>query len=238
MVMRQALSLGWMTMVLWGVAACGSSSTDTTGSGGSGGDGGAGGGTDTSAAALAACTVHSEAFCKKQLECYPHRAPLTGSLTVCTERVTSRCLSRLPLPGTSVTPDGLSACAAEIAAPGCDMFTTTPAACIFVGTLPDGELCAESAQCASGYCDTFYSDGCGRCAAGGEPDPICPDCPQGKMACYYSGEPCGFGYVCPGDACIPAPAEGEGCGYDYAPCNYPSTCQGDVCRLEYPICEE
>jgi hypothetical protein len=238
-VMKKAQFLG-ATLVLAGMAACGGGTDGGDGTGGSGGDGagGAGGGTDTSAAALEACEEHSAAVCAKELECFEDRQKIIGPVAVCTERMTARCSSRFDLPGTGLTPQGLSACAAAMSAPGCGMFATVPAECKFTGTRATNQACADDAQCATGVCEgyflPYYSGGCGVCAASA-PSACLGGCDASKQGCGYPvpGPACGFGKICPGDQCVDGPKEGSGSCHDpFFACTYPATCQDNTCVLE------
>lgn len=225
--MKRALFLGGM-LVLVGTTDCGEVSGDGTG-GASGTD---------DAAALAACEDHSAAVCAKELSCFQGREKIIGPVEICTERMTARCSSRLDLPDTGLTPQGLSACAAAMSAAGCDMFETIPTECLFLGPKDIGQPCADDAQCATGHCDGYFlpyhSGGCGVCAAG-NPSACLGGCDAGKQGCGYPdpGPACGFGKICPGDICTDGPAEGSGGCYDsFSQCTYPSTCQNETCILE------
>lgn len=218
-------------LVLSGTAACGS--VEVTGTGGTGGTGGAGG---AAATAAAACEEHSAAVCGKELECLVGREDVIGPLDLCTERMTLRCLSRVGLPGTGVTPEALSACAAAMSVPGCEMFTTVPAECQLAGARQIGEPCADGAQCQSRVCAATAGDGCGVCAQpdGSEDQACLGGCDAGPSSCSFEGTVCGYAEVCNGGLCYPGPEEGQECGAFPFYCTYPAACLDGACTLELP----
>jgi hypothetical protein len=230
--MKIARWFAW-TVALAGTTACGSPGDD-----GSGGAGGSGGTTTTGPDAAEACAEHSAAVCAKELECFAGREAVIGPLDICSERMTVRCLSRTKQPGTGVTAEALSVCAAAMSAPGCGMFTTVPEECKFTGTRQVGEACADDAQCQSLRCGGASSDGCSACAApDGSEEPAClGGCDAKPSSCDFEGTVCGYADICNGGLCYPGPKEGEACGSFPYFCTYPAACRTYECVLELPVC--
>jgi hypothetical protein len=137
-------------------------------------------------------------------------------------RFVRACQNQFALPGSTVTPADVSACAdASICG------ERTPAACLSIGTLAAGAACNSSSQCSSASC-SVPAAGCGTCSV---------STPDGKSCAHGSaGGPggCGPHSLCdttmPNWTCIPAPSLDVG-----APCPLPDECKpGLYCHIVPP----
>ena len=226
-----------LALALAGLTACGSVEVTTGGAGGQGGGtGGSGGqgGSTVDPAAESACEAHSAAVCGKELLCFPGREKVIGPIETCTERMKVRCLSRLGLPETGVTPAALTACAEAMSAPGCDMYLTFPGVCLFKGAREIGATCTDSGQCASAWCEKPGGSSCGSCAAPKSVEMCLGGCGTTGSSCSFEGTSCSYSKICNGGMCYPGPEEGETCGSFPYYCTYPAACINYECTLEVP----
>jgi hypothetical protein len=181
-----------------------------------------------------ACRQHATAFCARLEACVP-AAVLTLYATAvdCPEVETQRCLLLRGGEGSSVTPDGLSACSDAIAQSACgafirDWYGWAPlAAC----SLPAGARCPDVEACGEGLnCQVSAGASCGVCAPGAGPGASC-DGTEGSCAgglqcfaasecrkpgdlgasCDFAGAPCMIDLVCTDAGCATPPAAGEPC---------------------------
>lgn len=228
-------------MTSLGFAACGGNvdSGNTGGSGNGNGGGGGTGGDPEAEQAKAVCAAHAAAVCQRELECIPGRDLVVGPAEVCTERMTTRCLSQVTLEGTGRTPEALTACADALVGLDCATFlSVVPDVCKFAGTKKTGEACSDDAQCETRTCDVDVHTGCGLCVPDDGKEKIClDDCGPKESTCPFEGAVCGYAEVCNAGLCYPGPTEGEKCGEWPLFCTYPGRCLNQVCTLWFPqIC--
>ncbi|HEV3193228.1 MAG TPA: hypothetical protein VGY54_22120 [Polyangiaceae bacterium] len=155
-------------------AANGSGSSDA-GSGDAGGGSGSGSG---SGALNAACDHYLAA---QSTRCGGPALPISEASRV-RARFEQVCRNQAALPGSSVTPAALEACATALDASSCQ---GRLAECTFFGSLPGGAACNEGLQCQSGVCK-----GTADFSPGGQIGPVtCGTCEPVTTV----GQICGLG---------------------------------------------
>ncbi len=173
--------------------------------------------------ATSACDAYTRAICAQLAQCNPiDLQSLFGSTDACVASLTPECAWTYSVPGASVTPAWVEACAGAIGQQSCaEAAAKTPAACQPPpGTLANGQACASDQQCAGGECNliapaTATNVACGLCAdaptfAGCRVSSDCPgdqrctgafDFPDGGVQEGTCIEPLGLGASCSGPVC-------------------------------------
>ena len=141
----------------------------------------------------------------------------------CVERRSADCIERRLARGNTVTPEQVEACAAVSRTSTCSAVIATEyginpvrdPACVWQGTLAEGEACITSSQCASGSCSFYGRDKCGTCVT------------RSDTSCAANGE-CLVGSLCISGQCLVASKEGEPCG-SLQPCSAELDCAAGAC---------
>ncbi|MBN2575846.1 MAG: hypothetical protein JXP73_14865 [Deltaproteobacteria bacterium] len=154
---------------------------------------------------------HVSALCAKLWECAPFFLKAGyGDLAGCMDRLTKACTEQYKSNGSGLNQAGILACATSLATASCnDIFANNLPACGFRGAYPDGAVCGDNSQCASGFC-SHNGSLCGICAAKGASGAPCPS---------GSNDECQTGLVCsPGKLCATPAPSGGACDENTAPC--------------------
>jgi hypothetical protein len=174
-----------------------------------------------------ACEEFSKAACDRLKLCNPF---ILGTVyddeLTCVSRKKLECNAMLNAGGTSLTPNGLSACAKETAGQKCADITAgvqLPACKTVAGTVATGSACNFDAQCAGGYCRRSNGVTCGKCTAR----------TVVGASCVRSDE-CEVGSRCIGQTCRTLAPAGGTCGAD-KPCVGSLRCIGTTCLDPIPI---
>jgi hypothetical protein len=181
-----------------------------------------------------ACTDLHTANCNKLDTCAPFLVTkVYGAVATCIQRNVSSCL------GTAVASSAIEGCAQALPLETCNQFfdgNDQPAACNYVGPVPNGGACGELGQCdgLTAFCQSVSGQTCGVCSArlpagsGCSDDAVCQNplsCvkPTGATVgtCTLLGaggatcnatHPCQGMLVCPASGvCGPALSAGAAC---------------------------
>lgn len=181
------------------------------------------------------CAEYGKAYCEPILACAT--SMLLGSFTSLDECQGflggDDCEKRMTSSGSTVTPEGLRACAAALSAQTCGQRSQSlPAECSWSGSLPNDSRCQYDSQCQSRRCHKSSAGFCGTCtplAGTGETcDPVQRSCDINLACAQNSGEwkcakllaegdscnsiyQCGWGLACMTGRCSPAKKTGESC---------------------------
>jgi hypothetical protein len=180
----------------------------------------------------AACRDYITAWCDRHLECgifdQEQRDDCMTAVDSCPDRFFSR--------GSGYTLESLGACSVSWHTFECEELRQGLPDCIELGTLPAGESCGYTTQCASGLCSVLDGE-CGVCLDIVEPGSPCGgsrQCPSSYLCAFgrcqqlqwynaedslADGSPCNYDGRCrgvcapseSGDRCVPVPALGEPC---------------------------
>lgn len=211
----------------------------SVGQGGSsmvGGASGVGGSVTSEPTIASASTAYALARCSRYQACLPARfAGYYSGQADCVRDSELTAAASFTLPGSTVTPKGLTQCAADRAAQACaDFSEQRPASCLTAGTLANGAACNVDAQCSSTFCyvESESIDPCGVCAprvglgaackrdgcapglscvdAGGKGVVTCEALLKEGAACDNNTE-CAADLRCLDGSCARMPAVGEPC---------------------------
>ena len=172
-----------------------------------------------------ACRALKQEECSAFLRCSPeHFGSRFPDLATCLSTGTAACVEHSSAPGSTVTPGQVAACTAARSRSGCDgvlrdqfrVALPQEPACVWLGTLPDGEACIDSSQCAAGTCSFYNNDACGTCLT------------QEDGSCLLSSE-CLPGSRCVAERCLVAGLAGEACTPE-TPCQAALSCRGGQCE--------
>jgi hypothetical protein len=170
-----------------------------------------------------ACDSASRALCDKFEACAPFYVDLEhGDVAKCRSRILVNCSTSFTAPGTSATPNQLSACATAIGSTSCDdvLRRKLPSSCVSQpGALADGAACGHDAQCKGRLCRKTGDATCGACSTLGAAGAACED-----------DEQCDQGLVCENEKCVKPREAGESCG-DTEPCARTLSCAGGTCAV-------
>ena len=170
----------------------------------------------------AACDKLALAVCSRDLACGATVIPTAfGTMATCEARQKIGCLNSLQAPGTSATPERLSACAEALPQVSCaDFFddrhllSSSGTACARLpGALVTGETCHFSTQCQAGSC--WYAQQTNACGS----------CQAPKVAGDRCGGNCGPGLYCENGLCAAPVAQGAACDRNHG-CDVNLTCVG------------
>jgi hypothetical protein len=212
-------------------ASTGASATSTASAGATGDDEGPG--MDASSpqpiTLQGACTDLETALCNKIESCDPFYITETyGTVAGCVQR------SLLACPLIAAAPSDIEACAQSTPAETCDQLFSNnePAACNYVGPMPQGGACSQNAQCdtRTEFCEGDPGQTCGVCAPRVGAMGACSDdsvCQLGLSCAIPSGDTLG--------TCAVPAAAGEECD-DNQPCAGTLVCtENGVCGLALEV---
>jgi hypothetical protein len=199
------------------VAACSSSSSSGT----------------TALSASQACGDEATALCNKVSSCYSTFFQyLFSDMGTCTSGFQGTCTAALGANGTASTPSSIESCSQAINGLGCTdalaalADNNTPSACQPpAGSLTDGTVCGDSAQCAHQYCKVAAGSTCGACSS---------RVPAGSPCALPGNNDCQYGLVCAGlpnaktGTCVAPGAGGATCDATH-PCAGDFVCKSGTC---------
>lgn len=142
-----------------------------------------------------------------------------GDESTCAARSAAACAQTNSAPSTSVTPEGLDACASALATESCDAYLDShaPKDCQAApGALADGQACIAGGECESTFCAIDPEAPCG----------VCGPRPSAGDACQQATD-CGRDLVCVAvsSTCEAAVGEGGACDKGH-PCELGFSCVG------------
>jgi len=176
---------------------------------------------DTSVSPDTACTSAANAICDKLQECAPFLITVGfASRDACVDRFKINCTSGFSAPGTSATPTRLQQCSTDARGATCEdiVSRTLPESCRTVpGSLQDGNVCGNDAQCANKLCRVAKGSTCGACSSLG----------AAGAACESDGD-CDYGLQCFDKKCLSRGRAGAACSAT-APCIGTLGCVNGVC---------
>lgn len=195
--------------------------------GGQGNDLRHGGGADMRMGALTldqACAEYAMAACDRLDSCASFELQLLyGDAATCAARLKISCLNRGNAHGTGFGATRTADCARALGGASCEDYLNPgsiaecrPAA----GTLAEGDVCGDSSQCTSAYCQVGAS-GCGKCVKAGAEGDACS-----RMA------PCGVGLSCVGGKCAAPGGKDATCGPMNPPCKTGYYCNMGKCAAQ------
>lgn len=171
-----------------------------------------------------ACTALATALCDKLGRCSAYyQQYYYGDAKNCVERIKLTCAPYTKLRGSSWTLPRLRACADGYASATCDEYFSPggPAACRpQPGTLADNAVCANSNQCASGFCSLGVT-GCGACLKPGKLGATCG-----------TAQPCDLGLSCVSGKCGKEGGPGDSCGTGQPACRTGMYCKAGTCAAQ------
>jgi hypothetical protein len=184
-----------------------------------------------------ACRAYASAICSQTHTCSPSLFELRWpDFSTCTQYTAINCINSTIAPSSGETVTSLQNCTNALQANAwecSDLYANInpPTACAPpAGSLPNGSVCAKSAQCQSGYCGADTGVTCGKCAAPPAPGTACQAsafCGLGSYcndqnvcmahavanAACSSHQTCVPGYNCVSNVCTQGqPTEGAQCG--------------------------
>jgi hypothetical protein len=170
-----------------------------------------------------ACRDLQQAACAAFQRCAPDNfGSAYPDLASCVSIRTADCVERRGAPGNSVTPDGVEACAHATSKLTCDAVmasefgnTQSDPACVWQGTLAEGDACIASSQCATGTCSFYDRDACGTCVT------------RADSSCIVDSE-CLVGSRCINGLCVGGGQLGAACG-GASVCATDLTCRDGQC---------
>jgi hypothetical protein len=169
------------------------------------------------------CTDVATAQCQKLMTCSTTDLNRRyGSVDVCVMRGVAECLNTFKAPQNTNSDSKLESCAAAVPAQDCNDFlsgiNTLPQCLPANGPRADGDPCAFSGQCMTGWCSITTGSNCGVCA---EVPAEGDDCTMTTCG--------GRGLICAGGgACATPIAVGAACDKNagIAPCVQGASCVG------------
>lgn len=167
------------------------------------------------------CTSYAANYCEKANSCVSFYIQVSwGDVALCKSRLKESCLRAAKAPSTGITGSALDKCVKTIPAVSCsDFLNGVPIAdCQVTGSIDDGKVCGDNAQCKSGFCATDESKStCGTCS---------PKIGEGA-AC--AANDCPDGLKCVKSKCQKPVAAGGACSAD-KPCGQQLSCIGGTCQ--------
>jgi len=157
-----------------------------------------------------ACNAWEQSACEAFQRCAPenfgNRYPDVAGCVSVRER---DCIERTSAPGNTVLPAQVQACAQATKDRSCSAVVSNEfglsepdPACVWPGTLAEGEACIASSQCSTAACSFYGQEACGTCVTRADTD------------CLLSSE-CLVGSLCIDGQCVVSAKRDEGCDFDF-----------------------